>query len=373
MPIRNREDDLQNPHRIFFRMLREYSEGRFDQQQSYYRARVEAVDPIGGQLESNPSNPPGSVRGRIYSLGFDATTPSEALTIFYPIGNVTCPLPGEHVLVFFEDVQRTSGYWISKVQSFHDQNYANPDFREPRRESDVSTTFEGTRSSPRQEVEPVLEYGGASLRTEGNQQLVERMERTEEADPWSGKRVLLIGDSQVAGPFGARLGEKLRADSSVSFFAREGRVSWGVDSWLRGALRADSPPLSSIEDVIRSNTPDVVVISLGGNDGSSGAANRSDYEDKVRQFLNRVSSLVSKIIWSGPPTAVGRGSTRQNGREVAARKIESVVGVNRFVNVFAVTNTGDGRAPDGVHFTNNSPALDPWSELVIDRGRRVLT
>jgi hypothetical protein len=339
----------------------------------YYRARVEAVDPTGGQLESNPPNPPGSVRGRIYSVGLDVTTPSEALSIFYPIGNVTCPLPGEHVLVFFEDVQRTSGYWLTKVQAFHDQNYANPDFRESRSESDVSATFEGTSNSPRVEVEPVLEYGGASLQSEGNQQLVERMERTEEADPWSGKKVLVIGDSQVAGPFGAKLGDKLRSDSSVNSYAREGRQSWGVDSWLRGALRTDSPSMPSIEDVIRANSPDVVVISLGGNDGSNGSANRADYEEKVRQLFRRVSALVSKVIWSGPPTATGRASPRQRGREMAARKIESVVGPDRFVNVFAVTNTDQGRTADGVHFLNDSPALDPWAELVVDRGRRILS
>lgn len=363
---RRTDDELLSTHKIFYRMVREYADGHLGNQQHYFRARVEASDPVGGQLEATPPNPPRSVRARVYTAGLDATTPREALVVFYPLGN-GCPSPGEHVIIVFEDQQKTSGYWLAIAPAFHDQNYANPDFRQARN-NDASYAFEGDPQISSM-VNPDLEYGGTTTETQGRQEMVDMVESQGENNPWQGKRVLLLGDSQVAGPFGAKLGEVLRGTHGVSYFAREGRVGWGVISWLNRKLRRDSPVMLSIQDVIQQHSPDILIVSLGGNDGSSGAARRADYLAKVQELFQAISG-VSMIIWSGPPSAVAPNSNKQPGRELAARKIEQVVS-DKFVNVFAVTQTSEGRSRDGIHFTPSSPALEPWADEVIRKGYRL--
>lgn len=369
MRRRRSPEELASPGSVFFQMIQDYTNGNLGSSFRLYRARVEGFDSVGGQFCSSPPNPPRSIRARIYSLGLDSATPESALGVFYPIFPSVTAQQGEHVIVFFEDDQLTSGYWLNTIPGFSDVNYSNPDFRLSSRR-DSSYVFEQDPVA-RSTINLDLEYGGASVSTQGRQEIVDLAEsESSERNPWAGKRVLLIGDSQVAGPWGSRLGEILRSQNQVSFFHKEGRVSWGVLSWLNGRLNSESQMMPRLPDLIRQHSPDVLIISLGGNDGSSGLARRQDYVDKVRELFDQ-ASVVPSVIWSGPPTAVGNATSRQAGRLLAAQKIESVVG-NRFVNVFAVTNTANGRRQDGVHFNATSNALTPWADLVIRKGIEIL-
>jgi lysophospholipase L1-like esterase len=363
-------EDLRNPHRIFYQLIREYSDGSLFDNVKWMRARVEAVDVIGGRLEASPPNPANSIRARIYTSGLDATTPRDVLPIFYPMlppHIVSSIQPGEHVMVQFEDEAKTSGFWLCQVPVFNaGLNYSNPDFRSTGA-ADASHTFEGD-SPPTTTVNPDTEYGGSTTNTTGRQAMVDAIEESSaETNPWAGKRVLLLGDSQVAGPWGTKLGEVLRGDNNVSYFAKEGRVSWGVISWLNGKLTSTSPTMPSLQSVISRHRPDIIVISLGGNDGSSGRAGRADYESKVRELYQIATNAADMVIWSGPPTAVGSATSRQAGRANAARKISTVVG-DRFVDVSVVTNTLNGRRADGIHFNATSDALEPWADLVVQKG-----
>lgn len=367
MPVRRHPDQFSRPGRLFFDLIKEYSEGSLTDNHQFYRARVEGVDSVGGQFAQNPANPPRSIRARIYTSGLDASIPEEALAIFYPMfPNVTAQ-QGEHVLVMFEDEQKTSGYWLNVVPSFSvDPNYSNPDFRTTQR-TDSSYVFEQD-PQVQSTIDLDLEYGGGTLSTTGRQEMVDLAE-SQVNNPWENKKVLVIGDSQVAGPWGLKLRDLLRNQNSALSVVLEGRTGWGVYSWLQNRLRSDSEIKTSLRDLIQQNSPDILIISLGGNDGSSGFARRGNYQDKIRELLEQAQA-VQKIIWSGPPTSVGPAADRQAGREVAARKIQEVVG-NKFLNVFGVTNTTNGRRPDGVHFLPSSTALTPWAELVVRKGREI--
>lgn len=364
-------DDLLNPHRVFYKLFRDYSDGTLTNRQHYYRARVEAVDTQGGQLEASPPNPAGSIRGRVYTSGMDSTTPSAALTVFYPMLPAhinTPPLPGEHVYVVFEDENFSSGLWISVVPSFSNLNYANPDFRSNEDSGDSSYAFEGD-NPPETSVNSELEYGGTTTNTEGRPAMVDLAESASPNDNfWRDKKVLCFGDSQVAGVFGTFLGRKLTTEVGAASYDKAGRVGWGVISWLRGYFRNGDPPSESIEALIRRYAPDVVIVSLGGNDGASGFHRRRDYEDKVREIWDIVGRNAQHRIWAGPPTTVGSGTRHQPGRERAAQKIKNVVGEQYFVDVFDVTNVTVGRTRDGVHFTAASPALEPWANLIVQKG-----
>lgn len=367
MATRRTEDDLLNPHRVFYDLIRDYANGSLSSRSPYKRARVEAVDHQGGQLEAAPPNPPNSVRARVYTSGLDFNTPGAALTIFYPLNNPEPVTVGEHVLVVFEDENMSSGYWVSKLPANSNVNYSNPDDRQTTR-SDSSHSFEG--DSPQQRTPNVpLQYGGISTgMTRERRILVETADRGQ-TDNWAQKKILIIGDSQVEspGPMATRLEIKLR-EHNIQSYVKVGRHGWGVSAWLAGRIRSSDELLPKLQELKIQIDPDIIIISLGGNDGSSGKASRSDYESKVRELWTIASSDVDFAIWAGPPTAVGPGAARQSLRVLANTKIKNVVGERFFIDCLEATNTTVGRARDGVHFTASSPALDPWTDLIISRG-----
>lgn len=366
MTFRNTGDDLLHPERVLFRLLQDYANGLLQNRpnSSFFRARVEAVDHEGGQLESTPPNPPNSVRARIYTSGMDFNLPSDVLTIFYPLGNLRPVMAGEHVIVTFEDVHQTSGYWMGVLPQRYDVNYTNPDDSQTR-EGDTSHAFEG--DDPQQRTpNPTLQYGGlVGGATTTRSRIVEAFRSS--ADHWSGQKVLAIGDSQMESSFGIRLGSVLR-EHGVSEFVRDGRHGWSIYAWLNGRLHSSDSLEATLDVLMARHSPDIVIISLGGNDGSSGFARRSDFEQKVQQLWRIAQTAPRFAVWCGPPTAVGRGATHQPGRDLANDRIRNVVGSANFIDVRTVTNTTDGRTSDGVHFTSTSSALTPWVQMVVDRG-----
>ncbi len=360
-----RNDGYLNTERIFFDMIRDYSTGELSNKTVFFRALVEGVDVQGGVFQTDPPCPPRSIRARVYTSGMDSFIPEDALPIYYPLFPNVSVAPGEHVLVMFEDEQRSSGFWLNTVPAFGaDQNYSNPDFRMTTR-TNSSYVFE--QDPQVQSTIRADEYGGVTTSTQGRQEMIDEAETQQSVNPWQGKRVLIIGDSQIAGPPGIVIASKVR-DAGGIVVHREGRESWGVRSWLDNRLRPRDPERVSLRQLVSQHNPDILIISLGGNDHSS--SGRNDYAQKVRDLMSQAST-VSKILWSGPPTTVNRiGSAIQPGRETAARKIQEVVG-NKFLNVFGVTNTTVGRDSAGLHFSSNSPALQPWADLIIEKGRQI--
>lgn len=379
------EEDLLNPGRIFSRLLNDYSDGKLQPGIKLYRARVEAVDTEGGRLENQPPNPPNSIRARIYSSGLDVNMPSSALSVFHPLlpGHLSPTVSkGEHVYVTFEDAAKSSGVWISTIASYHELNYSNPDERQSNT-SDASTTFEGDQkqSVP---TNPIYEYGGATIETQGRQEVVDDFEVTSQDNPWRGKRILMVGDSQVGGatmqngnsqPRGALatvLRDKLTSSQyEASFFKAEGRIGWGVYDWVRrtfgGSARGLSMPQPSLSNLIEQYRADIVILVLGGNDGSTRRARNSNYTDFVARLWDEAGAVPMRL-WVGPPTAVGNSAEIQPFRKIASDKIRSVVGRKNFVDSIAITNTTNGRDRLGIHFTHRSDAVEPWANLIIQKG-----
>lgn len=108
--------EVLNPERVMSHMLRDYVEGALDDNRVLFRASVVAVDTSGGQLETDPPNPQNSIRARILD-GYDANTPDDDLTIFWPLySHLVQPIKEkEHVYVIFEDATRQNGLWITRV------------------------------------------------------------------------------------------------------------------------------------------------------------------------------------------------------------------------------------------------------------------
>lgn len=345
---RKTPEDLLYGERVFFNLINDYSEGKLTNKGiSYKRAVVEDVDYQGGMLESSPPNPKGSIRARIYTDGLDYSIPKSALTIFYPIfpeHAIPAVSPGEHVLVFFEDVENFSnGMWVSTIPSYRDVNYLNPHTDRVPQQTSADIFNDRPASGPT--VSESLEFGGASSQQDALRR-ASSVSRGEVSSFFSGKKILHIGDSQVKGPYGRFLGNIVLSAGASSYHS-DGRVSWGVVAWLNSRLSPGDTQQASPEDLLAQYSPDLVLITLGGNDHF--LANRSDYSSKVEELYSKFSSSGALVIWISSPKAVGRSASIQPSRDIVSEKIKSVVGQN-YVETRDITGAF-GRTPDGLHFT----------------------
>ena len=393
---RRDEDDVLNSSREFFRLFRDYQDGVLTKTgMRIYRARVISVDPVGGQIEQNPPNPPNSVQARIFSSGLDMNIPTVALTIFYPMfpAHLSAPLaPGEHIYVTFEDAQMSQGLWISSIPSRHNLNNADPD-QGTVTESNASTTFEGDAQASSRSAPPG-EYASLTTNLGGRPEMADDFEQADSDNVWRGKRVIHIGDSMATpnSPMPRQLGQIL-AGFDASFYQAFGRTGWGVNNWITGrgpdfsaprpagASRRPQTTLPTVDELVRSNRADVVLITLGGNDASNGEYQRSpsEYRSKVSSLWNQVKSLgLDFAIWNGPPTVqdtarVGDISGFRERRDRISEVIREVVRPANFIDSRQLTSRQDmqvGRNRDGIHWRANAPIGRPWAQLFIDKVKR---
>lgn len=357
-------EDLRNPEYLYYRLFKEYADGKLTQRRVLYRARVEQVDPVGGQLEASPPNPRNSIRARVYTSGLDANIPSVALNIFHPLfpPEIAPPIEvGEHVYILFEDDNFSNGLWISPIGAYADQNYGNPDEKQ-NTQSTSADAFHG-RQPNQQTVNVEQEYGGNSL--ESRRQENVRNTFTQSESIWTGKRVLMVGDSMVAGLFGDEVQREVLS-RGATYFHKDGRVGWGVIHWLSGEFGGRVSNVTSgptLPQLISQHRPDIVIISLGGNDASR--VRNPDLPNMISRFWQQANQA-QYAIWSGPPVAFGRYARQQPNRDRVAEIIGEVVGPN-FIDVRDVTNSPDGR-PDGVHYARGARVqVARYVEKVVNR------
>jgi hypothetical protein len=137
-----------------------------------------------------------------------------------------------------------------------------------------------------------------------------------------GHTVLYIGDSQAGGAFGAAFDSLLRSwhlATAVHTYAAGGTR---IRQWLRGgrirhSLRIGLPGtafrytgqyrLPSIESLLTSLNPNLLIIQLGGNHRGQ---SRIDFQSELQQLLDSIPPQTA-CIWITPP--VGRTRAPQSG------------------------------------------------------------
>ena len=109
--------EMRNPDKILSNLINDYVEGVFDDYRWLHRAVVLRIDYIGGQFETNPDNPKGSIIARRVSDGADRYTSNEDLGTYYPFFpfGLSPVKEGEHVYVMFEDEDEEHGLWITRI------------------------------------------------------------------------------------------------------------------------------------------------------------------------------------------------------------------------------------------------------------------
>lgn len=144
------------------------------------------------------------------------------------------------------------------------------------------------------------------------------------------KRVALIGDSYAVG-----LGPELA--KIYSDFKFEGHVGTTTGQWARHAAACDK-----CGDWLTAFKPDVVLVSLGVNDGAS--MSPTYYQSIVKG----IQSIGARVMWIESPAAV----------QTASRDVISALGVQ------TISATHSPLSGDGLHPVSYSPWAQEIAEAV---------
>lgn len=160
-------------------------------------------------------------------------------------------------------------------------------------------------------------------------------------------KVLIMGDSQAAGPPGSHMEQKLtQAGHRVQ---RVGNPGKGPYDYVR------LPELwSQYTNAVASFAPDVILLVFGSNDPAS-----RSLESAMRQIKDRVRP---RVYYTGPPRyADPEAQSRGQGiKDIAQR----VYGASRYIDAYPFTGPEAGRAPDGLHFTRAGG--EPWGQGAVN-------
>lgn len=125
-------------------------------------------------------------------------------------------------------------------------------------------------------------------------------------------KVLIIGDSQTYGNYGATLDNLVRdTKAKVITYA-----SWGSSPewWMSGQVtkgglwskgidgkesRVQEAKTPSIEKILKEEKPNIVIVTMGGNMMAN--ATQKSVTDQVDKIGKAVTSSGAKLIWAGPP------------------------------------------------------------------------
>jgi lysophospholipase L1-like esterase len=376
--MKNRED-LLDSKRLLFKLLRDYSEGKLGKHKTFYRARVEAVGTRVGELELVPPSPIGAIKAAVYTNALDASFSSDLTNVYYPLIPGSLPLVGEHVLVMFEDVERfSSGFWISKLPHANygaGPNVANPDIVESQsRPADSSDAFEGTTPASNQPSAETIElrYRGVESNTKAQEQTIANFEG-QDSSIFAGKKILAIGDSQIEG--NSKNVTNLRRflqDKGVASFSSFGRRSWGTTHWRSGRFEGSERSTAQrqgekFDDLVRRESPDVLLIFLGGNDTARGRR----AQDDIAWIWEKATQFARKAFWVGPPVGFDPDTgVRMARRDQVSDLISETIGAANFIDSRTVTSSNPPGSRDryGVHLTNAGNQISKgWMTYVINQ------
>lgn len=195
---------------------------------------------------------------------------------------------------------------------------------DPKREAVLARQW---RELQEQLVRPALAGGGTTAPT-----TTAAPTTTSGRWPW-GRRVLLVGDSHTHGAFGIELARLITAAGGT--VQREAKIGSAVNYWL-----------PRLPELLRTHSPDVVIVALGANmRGYPSASGTSRWIRRAVEAIARERPSARRI-WIGPP----RERKDSDATLAAFDRIirDGLDGDTRFVASDRHTPAYVGR--DGVHY-----------------------
>jgi len=182
-----------------------------------------------------------------------------------------------------------------------------------------------------------------------------------------GSRILLIGDSQMAG---TSLSQEIKRDlekqgaQEVKILAKPTR---GL--FVKAGFWSIEDSGGLVQTTLKNFKPNLVIVGLGGNDSYTmwHDNKREIYEARVRKWVNVIQGASSQVIWLGPshsskiePSGTPYDRLRQKIREHQQGVLGSLS-----VPWYNMKNlTEDLEKSDGTHFTSTS--YRQWAQRLLD-------
>lgn len=156
-------------------------------------------------------------------------------------------------------------------------------------------------------------------------------------------RVLVVGDSQAAGPTGRILQESLTALGAQ--VRRIGYVGHGAYDWTR--MHWDE-----YMDAVRSLQPDHVIMIFGGNDPP---------DERLANAFRQFQQTAPAVWYAGPPRYDGRPDLQE--RSTTLRSLARRVFGSRHLDAWPYSGPEIPRTPDKVHFSVAGGRV--WAEGIL--------
>lgn len=154
-------------------------------------------------------------------------------------------------------------------------------------------------------------------------------------------RILIIGDSQAAGPPGRTLQERLQGEGHI--VERIGHVGHGAYDWTRMHWR-------EFEGAMRAMQPDHLIMIFGGNDPP---------DDRLAAAFRQFQAAGGPNTWyAGPPRYDARPDLQERSRRI--RDLAKGVFGKKHLDAWPHSGPDVPRAGDNVHFGRTGGRV--WGE-----------
>jgi lysophospholipase L1-like esterase len=164
-------------------------------------------------------------------------------------------------------------------------------------------------------------------------------------------RVLIVGDSQAAGPAGRRVEERRTAAGHL--VQRIGHVGHGAYDWTR--MHWDQ-----YQAALRSLRPTHVIMIFGGNDPAN---------ERLAQAFRQFKDSAPHVVYAGPPRYDARPDLQERSRQIrdlAKREFGA-----KHLDAWPYSGPSVPRARDQVHFS--AAGGNHWGDGIVQDWSRSLS
>lgn len=162
------------------------------------------------------------------------------------------------------------------------------------------------------------------------------------------RRVVIVGDSQAAGPVGQTLEALLKADgAAVTRVAESGH---GAADWVRLHWARYAALVANVQ-------PDDIILLFGSNDPAN---------ETLRQAFEQLQQAPTTVWYAGPPQYPSR--PEQQARSAEIRALAQRVFGRRHLDAWPLTGPEVSRGADGIHFTRAGG--EAWARGIVRQLRQ---
>ena len=183
----------------------------------------------------------------------------------------------------------------------------------------------------------------------------------------SGSKVLVIGDSHTAGPFGDELDRLLRAKganvhtvgssgaTADNFITGKGTTNGFADHKVNGQTQKTAAHATpKLEELINEDKPDTIIVNLGANFRGAGPSGIKKQVDEIGEIAKKHGI---KITWVGPPTTRQDEGNRSSLQKFDEDMKAAVAPYGSYVSSAPFTPKYSGG--DGIHYSGE--AAKQWA------------